>query len=87
MPGEKLPVDRVRLDRDAFWARALIAYRDGVQWFSTEEEEAEIVARNAGYDIQDPWETPIGDYTRSRGTAPYIRIDEVYRELDIPAAQ
>ena len=87
LPKAKLPVERVRLDRDAFWARALIAYRDGFQWFSTEEEEAEIVARNAGYDIQDPWETPIGDYVRSRGTTPYIRIDEVYRELDIPAAQ
>ena len=84
---EKLPVDRVRLDRDAFWARALIAYRQGFQFFSTDEEEAEIVARNSGYDIQDPWETPIGDYVSSRGTTPYIRIDEVYRELDIPAAQ
>ena len=86
-PKAKLPIDRVQLDRDAFWARALIAYRQGFQWFSTEEEEAEIVARNAGYDIQAPWETPIGDYVRSRGTTPYIRIDEVYRELDIPAAQ
>jgi len=87
LPKEKLPVDRVQLDRDAFWARALIAYRQGFQYYSTEEEEAEIVARNSGYDIQDPWETPIGDFVRSRGTSPYIRIDEVYRELDIPAAQ
>tara|TARA_B100000674_G_scaffold391648_1_gene335696 strand:- start:335 stop:544 length:210 start_codon:yes stop_codon:yes gene_type:complete len=53
-PKAKLPIDRVRLDRDAFWARALIAYRQGFQWFSTEEKEAEIVARNAGYDIQAP---------------------------------
>ena len=73
--------------RNPFLDGALIAYRQGFQWYSPEDEEAEIVARNSGYDIQDPWETPIGDYVRSRGTTPYIRIDEVYRELDIPAAQ
>ena len=68
-------------------ARALSEYCIGFQSFSTDAELDEIVGRNSGCDIQDPWETLIGDYVRSRGTAPYIRIDEVYRELDIPAAQ
>ena len=30
---------------------------------------------------------PYACLPRSRGTTPYIRIDEVFRELDIPAAQ
>ena len=46
-------MDRVRLDRDAFWAQALSAYRDGFQWLRTDEELAEIVSCDAGYDIQD----------------------------------
>jgi len=85
LPGEKLPVDRVLLDRDAFWARALIAYRQGFQSFSTDEELDAIVSRNAGYDMPDPWEELIRDIVLRRSGAAYIELQDVYRELDIGA--
>jgi predicted P-loop ATPase len=85
LPGEKLPVDRVLLDRDAFWARALIAYRQGFQSFSTDEELDEIISRNAGYDMPDPWEELIRDIVLRRSGAAYIELQDVYRELDIGA--
>ncbi len=82
---EMLPYERVRLGRDAFWARALAAYRDGFQWFSTESELDEIVSRNAGYDMPDPWEELIRDIVLRRSGAAYIELQDVYRELDIGA--
>ena len=49
LPDKKLPLSRVRLDRDAFWQRALSAYRDGFQSYSTDSELDQIVRRNSPY--------------------------------------
>lgn len=54
LPDKKLPLARASLDRDAFWRRALAAYRDGFQSYSTYSELDQIVRRNAGYDMPDP---------------------------------
>ena len=78
---------RVSLDRDAFWRRALAAYRDGFQSYSTDAELDQIVGRNAGYDMPDPWEEPIGDFLKRKARTPYVTFQEIYELLDIPAVR
>ena len=46
LPDKKLPLSRVRLDRDAFWRRALGAYRDRFQSYSTDSELDRVVGGN-----------------------------------------
>ena len=84
LPDKKLPLSRVRLDRDAFWRRALGAYRDGFQSYSTDSELDQIVGRNSGYDMPDPWEEPVGDFLKRRERTPYVTFQEIYEVLDIP---
>ena len=83
LPPDKLPVQRVALARDEFWARALIAYREGFQSFSTDAELDEIVGRNSGYDIPDPWEELISGFLERKAGAPYVELQEIYRHLEI----
>jgi len=85
LAGEKLPFAKVALERDALWARALAEYRNGFQSFSTDAELDEIVGRNSGYDIPDPWEEPIGDFLKRKARTPYVTFQEIYELLDIPA--
>ena len=87
LPDKKLPLARVSLDRDAFWRRALAAYRDGFQSYSTDAELDQIVGRNAGYDMPDPWEEPIGDFLKRKAQTPYVTFQEIYELLDIPAVR
>jgi predicted P-loop ATPase len=84
LPDKKLPLSRVRLDRDAFWRRGLGAYRDGFQSYSTDAELDQIVGRNSGYDMPDPWEEPVGDFLKRRERTPYVTFQEIYEVLDIP---
>lgn len=87
LPDKKLPLARVSLDRDAFWRRALAAYRDGFQSYSTDAELDQIVGRNAGYDMPDPWKEPIGDFLKRKARTPYVTFQEIYELLDIPAVR
>ena len=83
LPDKKLPLSRVTLDRDAFWRRALVAYRDGFQSYSTDTELNEIVTRNSGYDMPDPWEELISGFLKRRAGTPYVELQEIYRHLEI----
>ena len=87
LPDKKLPLSRVRLDRDAFWRRALGAYRDGFQSYSTDSELDQIVGRNSGYDMPDPWEEPVGIFLKQRERTPYVTFQDIYGALDIPAVR
>ena len=85
LPGEKLPFERVALGRDELWARALAEYRNGFQSFSTDAELDEIVGRNSGYDLPDPWAELIGGFLGRRAGTPYVELQEIYRFLEIGA--
>ena len=87
LPDKKLPLSRVRLDRDAFWRRALGAYRDGFQSYSTDSELDQIVRRNSGYNMPDPWEEPVGIFLKQRERTPYVTFQDIYGVLDIPAVR
>ena len=65
------------------WARALAEYRNGFQSFSTDAELDEIVGRNSGYDMPDPWEELISGFLERKAGAPYVELQEIYRHLEI----
>ena len=73
------------MERDALWARALAEYRNGFQSFSTDAELDEIVGRNSGYDLPDPWAELIGGFLARRAGTPYVELQEIYRFLEIGA--
>ena len=79
----KLPIERVWQHRDSIWKRAYQEYRNHTQWYSTEEEMAEIISRNGDYDLVDPWSEPIGHYLRSHSGAAYIQHSDIYQHLGI----
>ncbi len=85
LPNAKLPIDRVQLNRDQLWKRALVEYHKGFQWFSTEAEMDEILSRNAGYEMEDPWSEIVGDYLKSRSGAAYILLYEIFDHLQVPS--
>ena len=55
LPEQRLPFAHVSLLRDAIWRRAVQAYREGFQWYSTDEELEVIRSRNEDYVNLDPW--------------------------------
>ena len=85
LPGEKLPFERVALERDALWARALSEYRNGFQSFSTDGELDEIVGRNSGYDRADPLAELISGFLARWAGTSYVELQKIYRFLEIGA--
>ena len=63
------------------------AYRDGFQSYSTDSELDQIVGRNSGYDMPDPWEEPVGIFLKQRERTPYVTFQDIYGVLDIPASR
>ena len=66
----KLPVDRVAAARDSIWARAYAEFRNGFQYWSTDEEMDAILARNSDFDLIDPWSELLWEWLFRHGTAP-----------------
>jgi len=73
----------VRHGHDASWRRATVAYREGFQWWRTDEGLSEIVCRNSGYDVPDPWEDLLREITCRRSGAAYTTLQDIYRSLEI----
>ena len=63
------------------------AYRDGFQSYSTDSELDQIVGRNSGYDMPDPWEEPVGIFLKQRERTHYVTFQDIYGALDIPAVR
>ena len=53
------------------------AYRDGFQSYSTDSELDQIVGRNSGYDMPDPWEEPVGIFLTQRERTPYVTFQDI----------
>ena len=58
---DKLPVDRVAAAKDSIWARAYAEFRNGIQYWSTDEEMGAIPVRNSDFDLMDPWSDLLGE--------------------------
>ena len=80
---DRLPVGRVAAARDSIWARAYAEFRNGFQYWSTDEEMDAILARNSDFDLIDPWSDLLGEWLQRHGTAAYVSRDQIYSFLDI----
>ena len=82
LPDQKLPFEHVSLLRDAIWKRALIAYREGLQWYSTDEEKEEINRRNSDYVQIDPWSNKLTSYLDAQTIYP-VSYELLFNRLKI----
>ena len=64
VPG--INIKQLKQERDGIWAAAVKAYRDGEQWWLTDEEEKLSAANNQQFQIVDEWESAISHYLESR---------------------
>ena len=46
-------------------------------------EMDQILARNAGFELLDPWTDPIEGWLKRQGARPYVQIDEIFNFLDV----
>lgn len=51
-----IDLDKVRSLRDRIWATAVSAYKAGIDWWLTDEEQAASNLANKGYAVTDTWE-------------------------------
>lgn len=58
----KINIAQLKRDRDAIWAAAVTAYRNGEQWWLTDEEEHLLGLENEKYQQQDSWEPLLESY-------------------------
>jgi len=58
IPTGSRPIDieTLRRERDAIWAAAVQAYKDGAQWWLTPDEHNQSEALNLEYQQSDPWQ-------------------------------
>ena len=84
--GEKpLPVEYVKSRRGSIWAKALQAYLQGFEWWSSPEEIIDIESRNLDHLEMDPWSEPILNWVQGQE---YVQIGGVLNgPLELPKAQ
>ena len=86
LTDQKLPFEHVSLLRDAIWKRALIMYREGFQWYSTDEEKAEINRRNSDYVQIDPWSETLTSYLDAQTIYP-VSYELLFNRLEVEPHQ
>lgn len=71
------------LERDRIWAAAVAAYRNGEEWWLTEEEGrvAEAIARE--FQTTDPWQDAIEKYLESRDEVTISEILDQVIQLEL----
>lgn len=81
---QPLPLDRVMKYRAALWAKALEGYKAGAQWWSTNNEAAEIAAQNSNYQTLDPWSEDVAKLLEKRSFAMFVTLQEILEHLELP---
>lgn len=91
----------LRQHRDQLFAEAVAVYRGGLgcphcsaeaercaehRWWLTEEEETQLEARNARFEVVDAWQHKISDWLDDHRTLTSVTVDQVLKvALDIDA--
>lgn len=57
--NEKIDIKRLKEERDRIWSAAVKAYRNGEQWWLTDEEEKLSQQNNQQFQIIDEWQGAI----------------------------
>ena len=83
-----LPVEWIKQNRAAIWARALEQYRSGIQWTHTQVEMEEIALRNEGHTVIDPWQEALAETMEIRAkTGRPVQNADIYSLLEVEVAK
>jgi hypothetical protein len=85
LPKSPLPIERLLEHRPALWARALVEYHKGEQWWSSQQEAELIREQNLDHQALDPWQETIGQFLFDRRYSHWVTLDEALGHLELPA--
>ena len=71
---EWIPLDQLAEERDRIWAAAVHAFMRNEMWALTDEMKKAAFEAGREYELSDPWETPVLDYTEGRAK---VSVDEL----------
>ncbi len=63
---KKIDIAALKQERDLLWAATVAAYRNGEQWWLSDDEDLALKAANEQYQASDSWEIPIATYLLNR---------------------
>ena len=63
---EEINLAQLKQERDAIWAAAVRAYRQGETWWLDREEEKLSAENNHSFEIVDEWQSAIAQYLEGR---------------------
>lgn len=70
----RINTDLLQAERDLIWASAVVAYREGLSHWLSQEEQEESAAIAQDYLLKDPWEEVIISYARQ---SEYVTTGEI----------
>ena len=70
----KIDIQRLKDERDRIWSAAVKAYRNGEQWWLTDEEEKLSQQNNQQFQIIDEWQSAIASYLEERQQVSIMEI-------------
>lgn len=83
-----LPVEWIKQNRAAIWARALEQYRSGVPWTHTQVEMEAIALRNEGHTVIDPWQEALAEkMALAAQTGRPVQNADIYNLLEVEVAK
>lgn len=81
VPVGKIDLERIIADKAQLWAEAVYLYRQGEQWWLTDEEEREAgIVQGARFEA-DPWAAIIEKFTEDKAS---VYTEDLATELGIP---
>ena len=70
----KIDIRRLKEERDRIWSAAVKAYRNGEQWWLTDEEEKLSQQNNQQFQIIDEWQGVIANFLENREQVSIMEI-------------
>jgi predicted P-loop ATPase len=79
---QRIDIERLKVERDAIWAAATLAYHSGEHWWLDPNEERTASALAEEFQAQDPWHDPIADFVDRKE---WVAVTSVlnYLQLDL----
>jgi predicted P-loop ATPase len=73
--------------RDQLWAEAVALYRDGYQWWLSDEQESEAAEVQRSKLVEDTWDDRIGEWLTGRIDTGFIPTSEILtKALELPSS-
>jgi predicted P-loop ATPase len=72
--AKKIPIERLRKERDSIWAAAVQAYHKGEPWWLSADEDILLEQANQTWQSSDVWEPIIMKYLADRNTCTIAEI-------------